>query len=544
LQAAFKAKQEAAEEEARKRREEEKAKREAERKAKEEEKTRQVEERRQRIAEQKAIETEKRREREEREKKEKLARQEREAQQRAEKAERERKAREERLAKEAKEKEERDKKEKERKEKERVEREKAEQKKKEEAAAAIAAANAAAAANATRVKAAQQAAQAQVQAQVQSPNQPPLSPRSASFPPGTIGAVQNNKQRTMPPMPNAKMPPIVAGPSIPRPPNMPPNMPPNFARPPPPQTRPMMPPPHPMGGPPPMSIPMPPQIPILPMGFNPHASPITVSPSGRFPPGQPFPPMNPFGHGPLPSQPQQPPMMNGNVRNFAAPGPMDFPPPIPFDQPQQSQQVTPVLGSRASLPGPSASTTPSSTKPPTNGLVPQGLTGAPGPSNAPTTSPSGLQPVHSRRQSASVTPAPYGNIGTIGKPSPSTIAFGPSSVIGDDDRAIQPPSSRMRASMDDQQVLGSSALVDENDEIVDLSEIKRRGGMGGAVGPAAKNIWATNGTGKGGGWPATPISSSLWSAPAFPPAPGAPARPPPSQQQAAPERLRSPFLSS
>ena len=539
MQAALKSKQEAAEEEARKKREEEKAKREAERKTKEEERARQAEERRQRIAEQKAIEAEKRRDREEREKKEKLARQEREAQQRAEKTERERKAREERLAKEAKEKEEREKKEKEereRKERERTEREKADQKRKEESAAAIAAANAAAAANAGRVKAAQQAAQAQ--AQIQSSNHPPLSPRSGSFPPGTIGAMQNHKQKVMPPMPNVKMPSMVAGPSVPRQPHMPANL----ARPPLPQTRPMMPSPHPMGGPPPMNIPIPSQIPIMPMGFNPHVSPIAMSPSGRFPSGQPFGPIVSFVHGPPPSQPQQQPMMNGNVRNFA----MDFPPPTPFDHPHQSQQVTPVLGSRASLSGPSSSATPSSTHPVTNGPLPQGLTGAPGPNNAPTTSPhSGLPSVHSRRQSASVTSASFGSIRTIGKHSPSTIAFGPSSVIGDEDRAIQPPSSRMRASMDDQQVLGSSALVDENDEIVDLSEIKRRGIMGGAVGPAAKNIWATNGTGKGGGWPAAPISSSVWSAPGFPAAPGGPARPPPSQQQQpAPERLRSPFLPS
>ena len=295
-----------------------------------------------------------------------------------------------------------------------------------------------------------------------------------------------------------------------------------------------------------MGIPIPPQIPIMPMGFNPHTSPIAMSPSGRFPPGQPFGPIATFGHGPPQSQPQQQPMMNGTIRNFAGPGPMDFPPPTPFDQPQQPQQVTPVLGPRSSLPGPSSSTTPTSTKPTTNGFLPQGLTGAPGPNNAPTTSPPGLPSVHSRRQSASVTSAPFGTIRTIGKPSPSTIAFGPSSVIGDDDRAIQPPSSRMRASMDDLQVLGSSALVDENDEIVDLSEIKRRGVMGGAVGPAAKNIWTTNGTGKGGGWPAAPISSSLWSAPAFPAAPGGAARPPPSRQQGAPtpERLGSPFLPS
>ena len=308
-----------------------------------------------------------------------------------------------------------------------------------------------------------------------------------------------------------------------------------------------MPPPHPMGGPPPMNIPIPSQIPIMPMGFNPHASPIAMSPSGRFPPGQPFGAIAPFGHVLPPSQVQQQPMMNGNMRNYAAHGPMDFPPPTPFDQPQQSQQVTPVLGPRSSLPGPSCSTTPSSSKLATNGLLPQGLTGAPGPNNGQTTSPPpGLPPVHSRRQSASIPPAPFGPMRTLGKPSPSTIAFGPSSVIGDDDRAIQPPSTRMRASMDDLQVLGSSALVDENDEIVDLSEIKRRGVMGGAVGPAAKNIWATNGTGKGGGWPAAPISSSLWSAPGFPTAPGGPARPPPPRQQAAPapERLGSPFLPS
>ena len=452
-----------------------------------------AEERRQRIAEQKAIEAERKREREERERKERLARQEKEAQAKAEKAERERKAKEERLVREAKERELREKREqeeKERAEKERLEQAKAEERKKQEALAAAAS---------VKVK-----------------STPATSPRAPNYPPGPV--IQQGKKPTNitgvkpnGPLPQPQRP--IASPMS-RPPQMqqPPQPIPGNSQ------RPMVG----QGQGVPINLQLPPNMGISPLGiappFNPMVSPIAISPRIGYGPASatgvghgPFSPIVPFVQGQ-----GQPGMMNGSIAGNMQQYPFDTQSPL-VSQPPGAMSLQPSR--------------PSSTLPPALAMPPPKAPGTPTVSGVP---PIGVPPggssatasaAHIRRASAQGNPSPFG---AIGKPRGA-----PSSVVEDDDRGLgtlpimSPPSP--------ERVLGSSALVDENDTIVELP--KRRSASGridtigapAAVGSTVGSRWGARGTAS---WPSPntpgPVGTQ-WSA--------APGRPQPN-------RLDSPFSPS
>lgn len=437
-----------------KKREEERLKREQERKQKEEEKARLAEERRQRIEEQKAIELQRKKEKEERERKERLVRQEREAQAKAERAERERKAKEERTLREVKEREERErreKEEKERKERERLEQAKAEERRKQEAL------------NAAKAKA----------------SAPSTSPRAANYP-----ASSQVKKTT----PNPTVKPN--GPLLPsqRPVTSPMNRPPQMQ----PQSQPILGSQRPMmnqGQGMPINIQLPPNMGIPPLGmtptFNSMVSPIAMSPRISYGPPSatgvghgPFSPLTPFAQGQ-----GQPGLINGasmQQYSFDAQSPL-----MPQSQPTMQPSRPPsTLPSTLAMQPPKTPATPTS-----NGIPPIGV--PPGASSA--------SAAHIRRASAQANPSPFG---AIGKPRGA-----PSSIVGDDDRGLQPPSP--------DRVLGSSALVDENDTIVELP--KRRGtagridtigapaAVGSRWGPRAPSWPAPNGPGPVGmQWSAAP----------------------------------------
>lgn len=363
-----------------------------------------------------------------------MARQEKEAQAKAEKAERDKKAKEERATREAKEREEREKREKEdkeRKERERLEQAKVEERKKQEALAA---------------------AKAKV-------TTAPTSPRASNYPPGP--AMQPTKK----PVNNAGVKPN--GPLQPsqRPVTSPINRPPQMQQQPQPilvgSQRPMMG----QGQGMPLNLQLPPNMGISPLGmaqpFNSMVSPIAMSPRiGYGPPSAtgvghgPFSPLAPFAQGQ-----GQPGMMNGSIvgtmqqYSFDAQSPL-----MPQPQPVSAAALQPsrpssTLPPTLAMPQPKAPGTPT-----TNGIPPIGVSPG-GSSTAATTA-------HIRRASAQANPSPFG---AIGKPRGA-----PSSIVGDDDRGlgslppISPPSP--------DRVLGSSALVDENDTIVELP--KRRGTAG------------------------------------------------------------------
>jgi hypothetical protein len=452
----------------RKKREEERIKREVERKQKEEEKARLAEERRQRIAEQKAIEAERKREKEERDRKERIARQEKEAQAKAEKAEREKKAKEERLAKETKEKEERekrDKEERERREKERQEAQKVDDRKKQEMQAAAAAA-------------------------AKTP-QVPISPRSSSSTIGTSTSAKKSPATTkVNGISSAQRPPaapISRAPSLQQPSQPPTN---NGQRPVLPQTQtPVSP-----------NMQFSPNLSMQSLGMTPY-NPM-VSPTTSISPRIPFNPQGTASAGPGPyspiipfAQPANQPsianvMSNGLMGN--APYPFEIQPPL-VPQAQQATSVQPIRPPSTLPPGLAI---PSKVLPtPTNGMPGIGI---------PPLTPNSTAP-HIRRASAQANPSPFG---AIGKP---LGVRGPSSVIEDDDRIPSVGTSISKPSPPSpDRPLGSSALVDENDDIVHIP--KRRGTSG----------WTENiGTAAvGTRWNRSSITS--WPTPSTPGSVGAP----------------------
>jgi hypothetical protein len=451
----------------RKKREEERIKREVERKQKEEEKARIAEERRQRIAEQKAIEAERKREKEERDRKERIARQEKEAQAKAEKAEREKKAKEERLAKETKEKEERekrDKEERERREKERQEAQKVDDRKKQEMQASAAAAKT---------------------------PQVSISPRSSSSTIGTNTSTKKSPATTkVNGISSAQRPPaapISRAPSLQQPSQPPTN---NGQRPVLPQTQtPVSP-----------NMQFSPNLSMQSLGMTPY-NPM-VSPTTSISPRIPFNPQGTASAGPGPyspiipfAQPANQPsianvMSNGLMGN--APYPFEIQPPL-VPQAQQATSVQPIRPPSTLPPGLAI---PSKVLPtPTNGMPGIGI---------PPLTPNSTAP-HIRRASAQANPSPFG---AIGKP---LGVRGPSSVIEDDDRIPSVGTSISKPSPPSpDRPLGSSALVDENDDIVHIP--KRRGTSG----------WTENiGTAAvGSRWNRSSITS--WPTPSTPGSVGAP----------------------
>lgn len=476
-EAAARAKQEALEEAARKRREEEARKREQERKQKEEEKARQAEERRQRIAEQKAQEAERKREREERERKERAARQEKEAIAKAEKLEREKKAKEERLLREAKEREEKEKREreeKERREKERLEQLKAEERKKQEAAA-----------NAAKAK----------------QNGSSISPKSATFP-ASVSSQQAKKLVNVPKPSSSAAPPQ-------RPPSGTSNRPPPLLQ----QQQPTQPIPaaaqRPMSQPPqpplPLNMQLPPNM-VPPMGmFNPITSPSAMSPRAPYLPNG-APGQAPSQFNPLAQFPQ---MANSTALN----GPMiGSAPPFPFDAqtPMMSpppNSAVPLQSPRAPAALPPGLSIPvlSPSNPLTNGITPIGV--PPGPSGP-------VNPI--RRASTQVNPSPFG---AIGKPAFPRVGIPSSSAPSQADEEERAPSSTVLtrpSPPSPTHVLGSSALVDENDTIVELPKRRGTASWGDAIGaPAAI----------GSRWGRTPAPSWQTPSPVGSPWSTAPGRP-------------------
>jgi hypothetical protein len=270
----------------------------------------------------------------------------------------------------------------------------------------------------------------------------------------------------------------------------------------------------------PINLQMPPGMGISPLGmappFNSMVSPVTMSPRIAYGPPSatgvghgPFSPLAPFAQGQ-----GQPGMMNGSIVGNMQQYSFDVQSPLmPQPQPAGAMTLQPsrpssTLPPTLTMPPPKAPGTPTM-----NGIPPIGV--SPGGSNA------AAAAAHTRRASAQANPSPFG---AIGKPRGA-----PSSIVGDDDRGLgglpimTPPSP--------DRVLGSSALVDENDTIVELP--KRRGTAGriDTIGaPAAVGSrWGSRGT-------------ASWSAPNGPGPVGmqwsaAPGRPQPN-------RLDSPFSPS
>lgn len=511
------------EEEAKKKREEERLKREAERKQKEEEKARQAEERRQRIAEQKAAEAERKREREERERKERIARQEREAAAKAERAERERKAKEERLAREAKEREEREKREKEereKKEKERAEQLKAaEEKKRQDALATSAKARSGGispSSSTTNQSSGTSSAQPRKPAVPTVKTNSPMPPtqRAVSNPTNRPPMQQPPQQQPQVSAPNPQQRPTVAGSS--------------------------------QQPPAPIGLQLPPNMGLQPIGippYNPIGSPVTISPRVSYgPPGSsasvaaPFTPLTSLAHV---QGPNQPPPGLGGMLNGSLAGNMGYPydtqPPI-MSPPQPSATIQPPRPQSA-LPTPIGLPSKAPGTPITNGIPPIGIPTGPGPNAA----------AHIRRTSAQTNPSPYG---AIGKPAASLARAG-SSVVGEEDRmsTAGPPSASRHSPPSPDRPLGSAALVDENDTIVELP--KRRGtssgaGWGDSLGPPPP-VGARWGRGPQTAWAPGAIGSTAPGAP-LPlsvPGPGSIGAPwPTAPGRSQTGRLGSPFLPS
>ncbi|KAG8835943.1 hypothetical protein FRC17_000028 [Serendipita sp. 399] len=481
-EASIRAKVEAHEEEMKRRRDEERSKREIERKQKEEEKARLAEERRLRIAEQKAIEVERKREKEERERKERLARQEREAHV---KAERERKAKEAREVKEREEKEKREKEERERKDRERQEHLKAEEKKKQEVQAAAA------------------------KAKAGNNNGPTVSPKDVNSQANTSSQQAKKPATVAPPRTNGPAPvqrPVPTNTT--RPPQLPQQLPqpvPTASQ------RPMMTP----QGPLPLNMQLPPNMALPPMGMAPYnpVSPIALSPRGApfgatvtTVTGQgPFSSLGPFS--PINSQPIMSNALNGPLVGV----------PFPYDA-QSPIMSPPGLAIPAARPPSTVMSIPSK--------VPGAVNGAP--SMGPPPPAPNVGTSHIRRSSSQANPSPFG---TIGKPSMSRTGLpsGPTSLADDEERSSVNPTVPSPPSPG--QVLGSSALVDENDTIVELP--KRRGTASWVDGIGTAAVGSRWGRGPTGSWPApsnnTPPVGVPWSA--------APGRP-----QAG--RIDSPYLPS
>lgn len=252
-----------------------------------------------------------------------------------------------------------------------------------------------------------------------------------------------------------------------------------------------------------MNVPMsmPSTIAMQPLGiqpYNPLTSPIGLSPRMPYSSGQPsaFTSIASFTQQ---SVVPQPAMSNhGNslmgIHSFPV-SPYDTlspPPPQPSQSPAPS--MLSGIASKSQLPP----------TPTANGMM--GMGNQPLSPNAPGN--------HIRRPSIQTNHSPYG---AIGKPRGTS-----SSIIGDEEYSRASPPSP------DGRPLGSSALVDENDTIVQLP--KRRGTANNVPTPVEPigSRWGGRGGAVPGGWPGAP-----WS----PPGPAAVARP-------SLNRIGSPFMPS
>ena len=425
--------------------------------------------------EQKAQEAERKREKEERERKERAARQEKEALAKVEKLEREKKVKEERLQREVKEREERERREreeKERREKERQEQLKTEERKRQEVAA-----------NAAKAK----------------QNGTSVSPKSATFP-GNI-STQHTKKFTSVPKPSSSTAPAQ------RPASGTSNRPPQLQQQQPTQPiptgsqRPISQAPQP---PLPLNMQLPPNMGPAPMGmFNPITSPSALSP--RVPylhngvPGQTPGPFNPLS--------QFPQMANSTGMSAVLNGPMiGSVPPFPFDSPSPMMSpppngVVPLQSPRAPAALPPGLSIPvlSPSNPLTNGITPMGV--SPGP-NGP------VNPI--RRASTQVNPSPFG---AIGKPAFPRVGIPSSSAPSQTDEEERAPSSGVLPRLtppSPTRVLGSSALVDENDTIVELPKRRGAASWGDAIGASAA-IGSRWGRSPAPSWPAPSPVGAPWS---------------------------------
>jgi len=287
---------------------------------------------------------------------------------------------------------------------------------------------------------------------------------------------------------------------------------------------------------------LPPNMGLQPIGipaYNPLGSPVTISPrigygppSAAPSPGGPFSPLVPF---PQAQSSNQHPGISG-VLNGPLVGNMAY----PYDA--QSPLLSPSAPASAIQPSRPSSTLPSALglpskapgTPTTNGISPIGVSpvSGPGPSQA-----------HIRRASTQANPSPFG---AIGKPAASMARGGSSSVLGEEDRmSLAGPSLPKPSPSSPDRPLGSSALVDDDDIIVELP--KRRGvppvGWADSIGPPAA-VAPRWGRGPPGTWapgsvigaPGTPLPIPLTG-----PGPiGAPWSPTAGRPQ--PGRIGSPYM--
>lgn len=286
----------------------------------------------------------------------------------------------------------------------------------------------------------------------------------------------------------------------------------------------------------PPSLQHPPMMPMVPpmpfmgpgpnMGMGFHGSPISMSPRGPYQqPPPPFPGMNPFAHSPG----QAGPMMNG-VRPVYSHAQMDYM--VAMEQQQQQMPIAPPTtqqgqrtpqlnsqplqppvrqGTAPPQPLPIAPLQPSQTTP-VNGYLQLGSMSSPvnpGPSTSTT--------VHNRRPSVQIPNNAHPSaFGIISKPTGASVRGATTSILGDNDERVILPPIRRRQSPSPDRVLGSSALVDENDDIVAMPKKRGGGGIAGiatggwdpTIGSSSSrgssNIWSAGlGKSAGGGWPSS-----------------------------------------